>query len=128
MTAAGSTAGLQKMSVLVAGRSGGIGKAQPPVRVQRRCGSLIQRIRSRDFPLIVGIAPEEFPGKFRRVHVFQVSICLGVTPIPLRHHADFLPDSMQWVRMSVEDRGRMEFWIAGQPTYGDAICASPSGV
>ena len=128
MTAAGSTAGLQKMSALVAGRSGGIGKAQPPVRVQRRYGMIIRWIRSRDFSLIVGIAPEEFPGEFRRVQVFQVSISLGVSPIPLRHHADFLPAPMQRVRMSLEDRGKIEFWIAGQPTYRDAIYASPPGV
>lgn len=128
MTAAGSTAGLQKMSAFVAGRSGGIGKAQPPVRVQRRYGSVIRWIQGRDFPLILGIAPEKFPSELRRVQVFQVSISLGVSPIPLRHHADFLPEPMQWVRMSLEDRGKIEFWIAGQPKYGDAICASPSDI
>lgn len=79
------------------------------MRVQRRYGSVIQWIRGGDFPLIAAIAPEEFPGEFRRVQVFEVPICLGVSPIPLRHHADFLPDSMQWVRMSLEDRGKIEF-------------------
>ncbi len=48
MTAAGSTAGLEKMSAFLAGRSGSIGKAQPPVRAAMRSDERAISVRGDD--------------------------------------------------------------------------------
>jgi len=88
----GSIAGVQKTSIFLAGRLGGIGKAKPPTSCQSVGGAIADPFRGALIvAFVICIAAEEFPGQVACVKLFDVVVVCVLAPIGSFRHGHFLP-------------------------------------